>query len=644
MESINYKVLDILTEDEVQLVCKNTDIDIFLRIFRNEKDKNKYKKYTQKLGRIDKKTSLSQKIGPIFAFELYKKGDKTFIASIARATRDLGEKFIKTAEMTEIDISLEVISSYADEELSQLYIDMLEKWKELSVELFFLVLKINGIIIDDSRKIEIKSQIEVILKRLEEEKKIDKRIDDAKKKIERELNQQFSAEKDKLARYNRALENQNEQLRKQIEEVEQALSQLSDRDEQEKERYFSEIKKQIEQELKIYKKEQEERLREDINIKKESMLQSIKDEEGKRKKEIADKFDDSIKAKEQELAEIENKIESVKSILVEYGSEHEQLKVKNRNLIEEQERLMQVEEEYLRNVKERFLQAELDRNLLQIVNSGASATEGSEIRNGINLPIISYSNFWTNETEESQEVAELEDFIQDFSDNIAIMFDNSNEIAAIVIASILNKKPIIIEESIAKYIAGCLAALLDSKSTGIIDINGAEKDVVVKTINNHEGRVVVVNGVLSIYDELLFNYICQECSDKYIFMTISDVKDIKLFSKSILHKAVILDIEQDYTFKSNDPLWVGQHSIEQFTEVETKEKLSKRYEKNFGSLVSRQVCSKVVAVELSKVLNCYFRIMSEIGEVFSRAIRFYLDDRNIDSDELKKILVKNGWK
>lgn len=644
MVNISYKVLDILTEDEILLVCKNSDVDIFLKVFRDEKDKNKYKKYVQKLGRIDKKTNMAQTFGPIFAFELYKKGDKSFVSAIATATESLGEKFLQIVSSTNKDITRNLLSAYTDDELTKLYIDVLEKWKGFSSELFFLVLKINGIIIDDFRNIEIKAKIAAILKRIEEAEKIEKKIDDEKKKLEKELNQHFTAEKGKLLRDNRALLKHNEQLKKQVDEAEHALSQLRDRDEREKERYFVESKKQVDQELKIYKKEQEERLNDDIKIKKQSMLQTIKDEECQRKQEIADKFDESIKAKEKEMVDLNREIERMQSILEECGREQEHLKIENEKLIEEQERLKQIEEEYLRNVKERFLQAELDKSLLQIVNSGTVVTECSESINGVKLPIISNSDFWTKETEVSQEASELEDFIQDFSDNIALVFDNSNEIAAIVIAAILNKKPVIIEESIAGYIAGCLAALIDLKSTGVIDINGAEKDIAVKAIKDYAGRVVVVNGVLSVYDELLFNYICQECSDKYIFMTISDVKDIKLFSKSVLNKAIILDIEQDYTFMSNDPLWIGEHSIEQFAEVETKEDLRKRYEKNFRSLVSEQVCSKVVAVELSKVLNCYLRTMTEIGEVFSRTMRFYLDDRNIDSDELKKLLEKNGWK
>ena len=151
MVNISYKVLDILTEDEILLVCKNSDVDIFLKVFRDEKDKNKYKKYVQKLGRIDKKTNMAQTFGPIFAFELYKKGDKSFVSAIATATESLGEKFLQIVSSTNKDITRNLLSAYTDDELIKLYIDVLEKWKGFSSELFFLVLKINGIIIDDFR-------------------------------------------------------------------------------------------------------------------------------------------------------------------------------------------------------------------------------------------------------------------------------------------------------------------------------------------------------------------------------------------------------------------------------------------------------------------------------------------------------------
>lgn len=638
------KVLELLTEDEIQLVCYNADVDIFLNVFRWERDKNKYKKYIKIIGRLDKRNSIAQHMCPRYSYDLYKKGDRSFATAIEKAIESLDEKFCKITDFDNKEITSNEISIYTDDELAKLYIYVLEKWEGFSTELFFLVLKIKGINIEDFRNENINIKIETLLKQIAEEEKLGEKIDDEKKKLEKELTQHFNAEKEKLVRNNRTLSQSNEQLKKQIEDAECELAQLRNRDEKEKESYFSEIKKQIDKELRSYKNEQEERLNEEFNIKKQSMIQAIKDEKSQKEQEIADMFDDSLKSKEKELCELVKKIEGLKASLQEETSEQERLKHENESLVAEQERLVEFEREYLRNVKERILQVELDRSLYKFVNSNTESGEIDGAINGGKLPIVGTLSFFENETEQSQEILELEDFIQDLSDNIALIFDNSNEIATIVTSAFLNKKIVIIDDSIASYIAGSFSALIDAKPTGVIDINGSAMDNAIKAINGYDGKVIVVNGVLSAYDELLFNLICQECSDKYIFMTISDVNDIKMFSKSVLQKAFILDIEQDYSFISNDPLWVGKHNIEQFYKFETKEDLRKRYDKHFRNMVSEHVFSKVSAVELSKVLDSYLLIMSEIGEVISRSIRFYTDDTNIDNDEMKKLLEKNGWK
>lgn len=643
MIEINYKILELLTEEEIQLVCKNSEIDIFLKVFKDEKDKNKYKKYTQKLGRLDKKSNMAQTFCPIFAFELYKKGDTAFVNAIAKSAEYIGGKCWESISAMEPNISVEAMSTYTDEKLTELYIHILHNWKGFTTEVFYLALKINGVVVDPSRIENINNKILFILQKEAQEEEISKKIDDEKKKTEKELTQRFIAEKEKLLRDNRALAKSIEDLKKQNEEIKEELQKLKDREEKEKERYFEDLRKQIERELKAQKKEREDQLIEDIKAQKLVLVQSLKDEEKQKKQELDDRFDALIKEKETEVREYETRIEELKKSLQNSIDDNERLKNENEKLIEEQEQLRSYEQEYFRNVKPRLLQAELDRNLLEVVDKRDDiVAEGSGAYKKV--PTVCEASFFAKDLEESQELAELDDFIQDFSDNIALVFDNSYEIATIVTAAFFNKKIIIIEDSIVSYIAGSLSALIDGRPFPVIEVNGAEKNVIVKEINNCDGKVIVINGVLGVYDEMLFSYICQECSDKYIFMTIPDVKDVELFSKSILYKSFILDIEKDYSFLSEEPLWIGKHCIDRFIEDKTKDELKKKYDKHFRNLVSSNLCGKVGAIELTKVLACYLQIMSDIGEVFSRGLRFYLDDRNIDPEELEKLLEKNGWK
>ena len=88
---INYQLLDLFNEEEINIVCKNADLMIFLETIKNKR----YAKYTKTLGRLEKKSALVQKNLPEIAFKLYKKGEEPFRAAIVTQLEGYRKNFIE---------------------------------------------------------------------------------------------------------------------------------------------------------------------------------------------------------------------------------------------------------------------------------------------------------------------------------------------------------------------------------------------------------------------------------------------------------------------------------------------------------------------------------------------------------------------
>ena len=78
MGEIDFSILDKLDIRDIQIACKNADIEILLKPIKERPDF--YKKYVKQLGsnRPDKKSSLVRLYMPRIAFDLYQKGDETY--------------------------------------------------------------------------------------------------------------------------------------------------------------------------------------------------------------------------------------------------------------------------------------------------------------------------------------------------------------------------------------------------------------------------------------------------------------------------------------------------------------------------------------------------------------------------------------
>lgn len=637
----NWKILDFLTDDDIQTICKYAAVDNFLRIFKEDKDK-RYQKYIKNLGRLDKKSSLVQMRCPGYAFELYKKGDQNFMTAVSSAAekiRDNAQEYIAQSCGSNKNVN---VSDYQDEEIAKIYINILKSGVQMPVDIYWIGLKLNGGEFEPERKKWVNSIIETLETNLEEEKILKQYIEDEKKKVERALIQQHADEKDKLTKEIRDLRKSLEKIKREKEDLAENLDRYKEKDKKEKDRIISDVKKQIERELDSKRKEKEGELAEEIRIRRNQMLQSIDADEIERSSEIKAKYEAIIADKEKSVNELETQLEETQKEIEMKSQVLDELEEEVRERKEDIEKLKETEREYLASIKQRFVEVKLDEALSEIMGINDAETNVPK-QSGINTPIIE-NRVFSRATEESAEIVELNDFILDFADNIALNFDNSNEIAAIIVSSIYNHRPIVAESGVIEIIVESISSLIDGKPACFIDINDSSMEEVVRTIRNFDATVIGINGILSSFDEQMFSYVCQECSDKYLFMSIPDIADVKLFSNLLLFKACILDVDQYYTFSSADPLLVGKHDISSFSIDVEKSELKKKYDKYFRNLVDNKICSKKCSIELTKFVNCYLSIMFDIGEVLKRCMQYYFDFKSAEYDEINRLLEKNGWK
>lgn len=115
---INFELLDLFNEEEINTVCKNADLTFFLMPIKDKR----YIRYAKKLGRLDKKSALVQKLLPGIAFNLFKKGEEPFRVAIATQLdtyrKKFGEAISKCMEPT---ICVDDIKAYNIKEMAEFY-------------------------------------------------------------------------------------------------------------------------------------------------------------------------------------------------------------------------------------------------------------------------------------------------------------------------------------------------------------------------------------------------------------------------------------------------------------------------------------------------------------------------------------------
>lgn len=651
---INFELLDLFSKEEIKTVCKNVDLTLFLTPIKDKR----YTKYARKLGRLDKKSVLVQKFLPGIAFNLYKKGEEPFRAVIATQLDGYRKKFVEViSKCMEPPISVDDIKEYDAKAVADLYFKILDiSATHISVELFFVFLKLQGITIEEETRQSIELEIENICQTKEREMKHIAEIQDALREQEKRLYADFEQQKRDL----RKLLEEKDILYKEIQEKlnasEQKVHKYENITETERERrereWLSEYERKLEA-RKVADDLQRENAFSGAEARYRELLSSLETEAEKRREELAEQYSEQLRASEEMLT---NELASLRGQVSELSEKKKVLDLqvyglekKRMDLNSHIQELEAIEKNYFDSFEQRIIDKRIDSLIFEKLGYESSRDDTGTsvpmtIANTSDAVVIPAMAFSEN-AEYGADVTSIEDFFEDYKANISLHFDNETEIAGAVLAAVLNGMGIIAADKVCNYLSEALAALQDASSPLTINI-GSEKEnlrTLADIIDESESQVVCIKGVLDNYNEVLFTRICELCKGKYLFFSVSDLKNLKMMSKVMMNYAIVIDAENELHFPVDDYLLIGNHDLKPFISELDMRKSQDIYKKTFSRLVMNDCIKKSAAIEYSNLLQLYYALVggTVLGEIIQKGIINVCEICSED-ENLSDVLNKSG--
>lgn len=625
--------LDLFMDEEISAVCRIADLDLFLDPIKDKR----YSKYTKTLGRLDKRTVLVQKLLPGIAFSLYKKGEDPFRKAIAIQLNNLRRMFTDIiGEWNDPTVTLENIRNYDIKEMATLYYKLSEDMKiEISPELFFVLLKLQDIDIEDEKCREITSQIETIKIIRDIKKKHIVELEESLKQQAKQMHAEFEQEKKELKRHQEEIQKAYKQEKENLEVAEQRISRFENTLETEKEQYRQEWLLEYEKELDQRKKQDEDKRDQDLQdartnyqellMQLENAFETKKTEKEKEYQRYVstkkEHFDEMVREADAHFSELQTKRTIIEN----------QLEDAKKKLTEEEKKIADLESreaEYFDSFEKRILFKKIDSLLFERLGMNGNTSEKKSeemvaLSNSSDFVITEAKSF-SEDTEYGSDVASLEDFFEDIKCNIAMNFDDETDIAATVLSGVINRQGIIAVDSVCNCIAQALSALLDlgkpfevNVSTGCSGLKS-----IVEAINGSKSQVVCIKGVLDNYDETMFRCLGELCYGKYLFFSISNIENVSMMSKSIMNYGIVVDAEDKLHFTTDEMILINDHDFEEMLPKFDLKKNREIFKKNFGRLVTNCLIKKSAALRYCFLVQMYNELTNTatMGEIIQKVI------------------------
>lgn len=651
---INFELLDLFNEEEINTVCKNADLTLFLIPIKDKR----YTKYAKNLGRLDKKSTLVQQLLPGIAFKLYKKGEEAFRTAIATQLERYKDKFVEAiSQCMESALCIDDIKGYNEKEFAELYFKIYDiSATDISVELFFVFLKLQDITFEEKARQGIEAEVENISQVRALEAKHKSEIQEALKEQEKRLAVEFERKKRELRKQLEEKKVLYRELQEKFNVAEQRLQKyenitLTEKKQREDE-WFSEYEKKLEA-RKVADNIQWKNATAEAEGKHQELLVALEEKAEKKRKELEAQYREHLKDSEEMLS---NELKELRVQLAELLEQKKTLDIQVDNLEQRKreldsyiQELGTIEEKYFESFEQRMINRKIDSIIFQKLGyesqkDNTNVTMPSTIANMPDTVVIPARAFSEN-AEYGADVNSIEDFFEDYKTNISLYFDNETEIAGSVLAAILNGMGIIAINKVCDYLSETLAALLDESSPLIINIDSEKENLkmLVDTVNESGSQVICIKGILDNYNEILFARICEVCKGKYLFFSVSELKNLKMMSKTIMNYAIVIDAENELHFPVDDYLLIGNHDLKPFIPEHNVKKSQEIYKKTFSRLVMNDYIKKSASIEYSNLLQLYFALVegTVLGEIIQKAIIFVCDICSED-ENMGDVLNKSG--
>ena len=201
-------------------------------------------------------------------------------------------------------------------------------------------------------------------------------------------------------------------------------------------------------------------------------------------------------------------------------------------------------------------------------------------------------------------------------------------------------------DSIGEKVICNLSFLINACMPAVLQVGAGKTNLceILDAIKRLDSDIIYINGVLDNYDEIAFEIICRECSEKIVCFGIAELSKLKTMSKNVFNHAIVLDVEEYIHFPISENIFIGNQNIFEFS-LEYNENLCMSYwKKYFQKLTASGFIGKKLSLDLSRMLQTYYALQSEetLGIIMQDIIFRMCDCEDVKSEELKKILKKCG--
>ncbi|MBD5479052.1 MAG: hypothetical protein HDR14_07130 [Lachnospiraceae bacterium] len=649
---IRFKLLDLFNEDEISIVCKNTDLNLFLIPIKEKR----YAKYAKMLGRLDKKSISVQKLLPKIAFDLYKKGEPPFRDAVAAQLEEYGEKFIEAiSKDVKPEVCIDDIKGYDARAMANLYFIIYDFFAvDMSFELFLIILKVQNITVDEGIRTEIEKEIAIIRESRCIAEKYKEKLFDEFKEREKKLNAELENQKQELKKQINNARESNRKAQEKLRDTEQKLQKYESMTQDERKKLEAEWLSEYEKSLEVRKASDDLRWKtalEEAEAKHQKLLSDLEIDAERRRAELEESYQKQlISSKENltgELAELTSQVAELAEKKKSLDAQINSLEQRQSELSSYIHELENIEEKYFESFEQRMIERKIETAIFKKLgfekhdNQENAAVTVANTSNAVVVP----ANILSENVEYGEDVDCIEDFFNDYKENISLNFENETEIAGTVLAGVLKGMGIIATDMVCDCLSNALAALLCLSSPLLINIDSEKESLkgLVDIINENKSQVVCIKGILDNYNEILFTRICEVCRGKYLFFSISDLENLKMMSKAIMTYATVVDVENELHFPTDDCILIGNHDLTPFVPKMERKRSQEIYKNTFHRLVMKGYMKKSTAIEYSDFLQLYFSLVDGtiLGEVVQKSIICACDFR-LDDENLSDVLNKSG--
>lgn len=632
--SLDEKLLELLDEEEIKVVVPHVSTNVLLTPMKN--NQKLYSQQIKRLGRMDAKSSLVQKMLPGMVVTQMKRQDANYSEIISKYLKDARRDFEEYLEEKEIGntLSHEVPESYAS--LYWMYRNEVDRFCDLSY--FWILLKL----IDDELDATEQKRVEYCVEQQENNVQM---VTDHEKRIE-QLEQEHQAVIEQLKKkHSKEIKDLQQEIRNLSDLIQGKKDSLEEIWERETDKKHVQRMRTLDEEYEQKKIRQEEQFRESNNqleceyqetknrllVESEEQTERLKEEYETRKHTLSEDIQNlesrsiGLSEKERVLQSEVESLESRKSVLQAYIDHYFQ----------------QFEEHAIQLSLDALLKSKFAENVFSSSQIELGVRTKTSHENVNELLVHEGTSIENGDYIDPSE--ELEDMLIDLKDNIGRYFEDPYEIAKLVLTAQSLGKMMLIDSFSARKIGDSISALTDGKCITTIDLSDGKYSIkeVIDVINHRPEITILVEGLIDRFDDKAIASIYHGCPETIVLFSYAEKTTLDMISKAYLQYAIPFCFEEKITLESSEPILLSNQIYQNNLPGINIEECKKIYKKHFSKLYREGYLSKSLALEVTKFIDIYKALENggKVSELAKETICFFLSNQEEDNQELLKDLI-----